>query len=520
MTRAGWLVLAVTVVAVAAVFVAGDVRDHRGLNTGQRAAATTNKGLVDLKSVLSLQGQAADLDLLATITIQNKSDEPVMYAGTPCYQPASPALESTLRPPAGPPYPAAAAALRARVMDDRRTFDQAGYFEASSSGHVPGMDPCDESAPPMLPAKKTITYSMHEFLGPAAQPYVDAATTDVVTTLRLGSLPPAWTGRFPPPIHVVDTIQVRTPLSALTDITREPAADYTEASKHFDLLMNDARVAAWVDAQDPTLWRAARLRPSYQKTGPTWTLDAFNQAWATPLVAEGTDTALTTVRIPVERWKAPPSSDAVLPPDSSMSARQYVPDRDIYVGDLVLPSGRVMVGDGIATDNEVLFDYGLRPGSYPIHIVTGIPLYRTEGIEWESVAWEELILSNGVVTHWQPAVPVGHSISELKAGELFVFGTDGGGGGFASPEAMKYMDASLTDDSNPLWTALGEREEANGWLWAMTTVDPKTGANVFVTSTGGDGGFPILIGLDAQNRPAVLLSDFGELQMTYSGLKV
>ena len=51
-------------------------------------------------------------------------------------------------------------------------------------------------------------------------------------------------------------------------------------------------------------------------------------------------------------------------------------------------------------------------------------------------------------------------------------------------------------------------------------VDSQTGANVFVTSTGGDGGFPIILGLDAQNRPAVLLSDFGSLQMTYSGMKL
>jgi hypothetical protein len=194
-----------------------------------------------------------------------------------------------------------------------------------------------------------------------------------------------------------------------------------------------------------------------------------------------------------------------------------LPNRDMYVGDLVLPSGKVMVGDSVWSETEVLFDYGLRPGSYPIHIVTAKPLYRTE--EYEFVAWEALYLSTAPVTHWERAVPVGHSAKELKPGEYFIFGTDGGGGGFASPEAMKYMDSALSSNADdPLVTRLGEREEANDWLWALATMDPKTGANVFVTSTGGDGGFPIILGLDAQNHPTVLLSDFGALRMTYSGM--
>src|SRR4029077_5981139 len=206
----------------------------------------------------------------------------------------------------------------------------------------------------------------------------------------------------------------------------------------------------------------------------------------------------------------------VLPPDSSSATNQVLPFRDVYVGDLVLPSGRVMVGDGLASDSEVLFDFGLKPGSYPIHIVTAKSLYRTQ--EYEEVAWEELLLSQNTVTHWAPAIPVGHSANELKPGFYFEFGTDGAGAGFASPEAMKYMDAALAANAydDPLLTPLAERQEANDWLWAMETVDSKTGANVFVTTTGGDGGFPIILGLDAQNRPAVLLSDFGTLQMTYS----
>ena len=85
---------------------------------------------------------------------------------------------------------------------------------------------------------------------------------------------------------------------------------------------------------------------------------------------------------------------------------------------------------------------------------------------------------------------------------------------------MKVMDASLADLDNGPFASLGEREEANDWLWALITVDSTTQANVFATSTGADGGFPVLLGLDSQNRPAVLLSDFNNLQMSYSGIRI
>ena len=517
MTRAGWLVLFVTGAALAGIFVADAARRHHAVDTGNVSVAATTRAGIDLKSVVSLrQGPRDTFDVVATITVRNDSDQPVLYVGQPCFPPARPAFESTLLPPPGPPYPAPAAALRAHVMEHRRSYDQIMYFIADSkNGQVADLKPCDEMAPPMLPPKRALTYSMSQFIGTPGQPDVDAATTDVVTTLQLGSLPRTWSGRFPPPITVVDTIQVRTPLRTITGVSRPSMAGYDEASRHFDLLMNDARIAAWVDAQDPSLWRQARMTPDYGHPGG-WNLEAFNHAWALPLVVSGTDHAITTVQIPDEPWQPPPSTDADLPPDSISTERTVVPNRDMYVGDLVLPSGKVMVGDSTWSETEVLFDYGLRPGSYPIHIVTAKTLYRSE--EWEFVAWEELFLSSSPVTHWEPAIPVGHSAKELKPGETFVFGTDGGGGGFASPEAMKYMDAALTANADdPLLTPLAEREEANDWLWAMATVDPTTGANVFVTSTGGDGGFPILLGLDAENHPAALLSDFGQLGMRYSG---
>jgi hypothetical protein len=222
-----------------------------------------------------------------------------------------------------------------------------------------------------------------------------------------------------------------------------------------------------------------------------------------------------SVQVPSERVSQPVVTDAVVPPGAVSGSRTDIPFQDLYVGDLVLPSGKVMVGDPVYSDEMLLFDLGLRAGRYPVHVVTERP--RFLGAEFASPAWEDLVLSNVPITHWVPAVPAGHSAQELKPGEVFQWGTDGGTGGFASPEAMKPMDVSLRSDL-ALYGQLGQREEANDWLWGFLTVDPPTGANVFACTTGGDGGFPVLLGLDAQNRPAALLSDFGFLNMNYSGI--
>jgi hypothetical protein len=278
--------------------------------------------------------------------------------------------------------------------------------------------------------------------------------------------------------------------------------------------MKSAGLSRWVDAQDPASWGEVRLEsiPSLSQ----WTLTAFSRGWATPLVAMGLGDQLKEVKVPSERPAKPVETAAVLPPGSFSTAGSWIPSRDLYVGDLVLPSGRVMVGDPVSSHGMLAFDLGLPAGSYPVHVVTARPPYLGE--DWALPAWEVLILSSAPVTRWAPAVPAGHNIKDLKPpDELFSWGTDGSTGGFASPEAMKQMDANLMKDQS-LYTALGDRQEANDWLWAFVTVDPATGANVFA-SRADNGSGTVLLGLDAKNRPAVLLSDFTILNMYFGGYR-
>src|SRR5204863_667235 len=129
-----------------------------------------------------------------------------------------------------------------------------------------GLEQCDHWASPTLPAKRTLAYSMTTTLGMATRTIFDPGTTDVVATLGLGELPAAL-GRIPPAIHTTSTISVRTSLTSLTDIRKDSAARYEELSGDFDLLMRDPSAGPWIAAQDPTLWRQARLMDPYSESG-------------------------------------------------------------------------------------------------------------------------------------------------------------------------------------------------------------------------------------------------------------
>src|SRR4029077_7761669 len=111
MSRTAWLVVIVSIAAFAGV-VAGAALSHlRPANTSKHVAATASRSDIGLTSELSIRQRIDNLDLVVTITVENKTDDPVMYGGGPCSPPAGVAFRSTPQPPTGPPYAPAATAL-------------------------------------------------------------------------------------------------------------------------------------------------------------------------------------------------------------------------------------------------------------------------------------------------------------------------------------------------------------------------------------------------------------------------
>jgi hypothetical protein len=501
-----WLAVAAITMA-AGLFTVGLERQRLPQAHHAPARSATAAG-VEVSAALSLRADKAGASVVVLITITNSADEPQPFIGAACFDPATVVVRSTRPYPAGPAYGPSAAVVRTRLLDSARSRDEIAPFVDEGAG-AQAAGGCDKMGVPALPAHSIEHYQQSATIALPGENFVDAATTEVVTSVQLARFPP---GADLTVLEPAGQVEVRTPLSAVASGSAPSRADYASTAAAFDTAMRDPGVAGWVQAQDPELWKGARV----EKDGHGgWTLTAFHSAWAVPLSVDGAGSTVVTAKIPSERRVARPSVQATLPPDAAASPSTYVLGEDYYAGDLVLPSGKVMVGDPVSSDSMLTFDYHLKPGSYPIHLVTAHVRYL--GHDWDRNAWEALSLSAQPVSRWEPAIPVGHSRAELKPGEVFEWGTDGGEGGFASPEAMKVEDQSLGADE-ALYTDLGGREEANDWAFGIATADARTGANIFGCTSGfGDGGYPVFLGVDAQGRPAALLSDFGVLGVSYGG---
>lgn len=501
-----WLAVA-AVAAAAGLLTAGLERTRLQAHHAQpRSAAAAG---VQLTTALSLRQDKAGTSLVVAITITNSGDELQPFIGAACYDPATVVLRSMRPYPTGPAYGPSAAVVRSRVLDNARTRDEIASFVDEGAG-AQAAGGCDKTGVPAIPAHSIEHYQQSSTIAFPGENLIDPSTTDVVTSIQLAQFP---AGADLTVLEQTRKVEVRTPLSSVASGSATSHADYVSVATEFDAAMQSHDVAAWVDAQDPKLWKEARIDVNRQAS---WTLTAFNSVWALPLSVEGVGPAVVSVRVPTERRVPPPSVQATLPPDTTAASDTYVLGEDYHAGDLVLPSGKVMVGDPVSSDGMLTFDYHLKPGRYAIHLVSAHVRYL--GHDWDRNAWEALMLTDQPVAHWEPAIPVGHSRSELKPGYVFEWGTDGGEGGFASPEAMKVEDQSL-GANEAVYDELGGREEANDWAFAIATVDAHSGANIFVCSSGfGDGGYPVFLGVDAQGRPAVLLSDFGVLGVRYGGL--
>src|SRR5919108_3318855 len=132
--RVAWLVLGAT--ALAAVLLVGALylRLHHQPDLSTRTTTITTQQGVHLKTVVSLAQHNSFYDMVADVSIVNDSDEPVYYSGLPCYAPAQVKFVSTLVPPAGPSYTTAAEALRAHVLDYRRSPPVVRSVEHARSG--------------------------------------------------------------------------------------------------------------------------------------------------------------------------------------------------------------------------------------------------------------------------------------------------------------------------------------------------------------------------------------------------
>ena len=186
-------------------------------------------------------------------------------------------------------------------------------------------------------------------------------------------------------------------------------------------------------------------------------------------------------------------------------------DREILierreVGRLRLPSGRLVAADAMVEPALPAFDRVVEPGEYPVHLA--IAHFRKGGDQRIAAAW--VVLSSNPIARWVPTGLDSTARRQPKPGEPSAYGVDSGTGSFLSPEAAAVMAGQLSDEFAERAAEQMHASYVHTREWAMVELPGQL--NLALFSSGlGDGAYPSYWGLDAGEKPVILLTDFGLL---------
>ncbi len=179
------------------------------------------------------------------------------------------------------------------------------------------------------------------------------------------------------------------------------------------------------------------------------------------------------------------------------------------LGTIRLPTGRIIAVDPYTAFGLVPFDRRVAPGSYPVYL-------WFDKTEPTRMALAELRLRACTPVFWHNAAPEGQSLLGLAPGEGYGVGVDAGTSSFAPPEFFETF-GQVRDGvlDSPAYSEFGE-----GPLFNLAFPDESgiprdfitqhQGQDIAVFSAGwGDGFYFSHWGLDAQDCPCALVTDFG-----------
>lgn len=171
------------------------------------------------------------------------------------------------------------------------------------------------------------------------------------------------------------------------------------------------------------------------------------------------------------------------------------------LGVLTLPSGQVMACDPTYESFEVEpFTRLVRPGRYPVVVTHAVQ----DGHEHGWIAAAAIVLRDEAPARWELALCAGQRLADLRPGEFYGYGVDGGTGCFVDAETAAEF-ASRRHFSRML------KAFERGDHRPMVHVHRDEPAVAVFMSGLGDGCYASYWGLDARGEPVCLVTDFGVL---------
>ncbi|MBQ1015515.1 DUF4241 domain-containing protein, partial [Micromonospora sp. M51] len=177
------------------------------------------------------------------------------------------------------------------------------------------------------------------------------------------------------------------------------------------------------------------------------------------------------------------------------------------VGDIVLPTGRVVGCDPLVCPEAEPFTVTVPPGRYPARAWVAVVLREDAEVD-RRVAALELVVSAEPTVRWEPAVAGDQDVATLGADDYFGYGVDAGVGTFADPSALAVLEGWDSDRVEEVFIpAELPSSPVPGLISAV--VDEVSGANVVTVASGwGDGCYGTWIGRAADGRVTSFVTDF------------
>ena len=295
------------------------------------------------------------------------------------------------------------------------------------------------------------------------------------------------------------------PLSDVLDRTASEPLNGPSRGELFDVLLENDDLRAWIEGQPEDAWGHAVLRPAYPGYGADlerirfeMVTTAFERAAVVRAAPDGSN---VEVDLPgdEDRTREFPRTAGTLPPGvAALPDSKYAVTDDLALGELLLPSGRVIVGEYLFDAEPLTFQ--VEPGPYPAHAT----LARYEDQDFDSVAFATLVLSEAETVRWEEATAIA---------------VDGGTATITSPEGKAEMDRIFEDDqlgSMQLDENIFYSIVAHDGLGTEWPLSPEANL-VRVTSGVGDGGYPVYVGYDADGNPTRVVVDFLLLHLAWPG---
>jgi hypothetical protein len=500
MWKGRWLAVAVVVgltVLAAAAGGGSDDRVRRAAMTGERNGLHLRVQLIQAHGVIAAETQ-----------IENRRRRPAFLVPDQCGRVTEALLVRTRFQPEGRTWSRSLHALKRFVLDQQQSSQGPERLAPRRPGEGSRAVPNCERPRRIVKLAAGATIRERWEVDPYSTP-----TLDVMGARNTKVRVEVVEARSPDDIEFLDILpegqadaaragrklRLETRASAVLDHPPAASGPRFSPGQLYDLLLAHRGLRSWLASQPAASWRSARLMPQRDGIQFRAVTSRYERAVVARARADGSG---VTVRLPgpADRIRTFRTRPATLPRGVRVvrGARTWRPTRDVIARRLALPSGRVTT-DGFPGRQSPLIEYRVAPGAYPVYVT----LARLGRHNFDSVALATLVVSDHKPVRWR------------RIGGI---GVDGGVAAFTSMEGARALDRIMSAASTPdgYYERVFDSLTAHDHHVTEAAIDGELNQVMFSTGSG-DGGYPLLVGLDAEGRPARFVLDFLLIHLAWPG---